>query len=234
MQLFFCPDILPGNTYLNAEESRHCARVLRKKKGDLIQITDGAGHLFKCVLDEISTGKCSFHVEHKERIAQPDFSIHIAIAPTKSTDRIEWFVEKAVEIGVQEISFVRCAFSERKNLNLERLQKKAVSAMKQSGRAWLPQLNEMTKLSSFANSHEAQQKFVAHLEDKGTDHLIDLGVPKKSYLVVVGPEGGFSEEEIKLLKDKNYAVARIGDYRLRTETAGIAVCSILNIINHSI
>ena len=234
MQLFYCPDILEGDTSLNAEESKHCVKVLRKKKGDHINVTDGSGHFFECFLDEINIKKCTFHVAQERTVELPGFSIHIAISPTKSLDRIEWFVEKAVEIGIEKISFIQSGFSERKHLNLDRLNKKAISAMKQSGRATLPQINGMTKLSSFVNSCEAEQKFVAHLDDTQTKHLISLAKPKKSYLVVIGPEGGFSSQEINLLQEKNFRKVKIGDYRLRTETAGITVCTTLNNINHFI
>ena len=232
MQLFYCPEILQGNTFLNPEESRHCVKVLRKNTGDYINITDGSGHMFECILDEINQKKCTFHINSQSTIQKPVFSVHIAISPTKNSDRIEWFVEKSVEIGIQKISFIQTSFSERKNINTERIQKKVISAMKQSGRTFMPEIFSMTSLSSFLNSVEADQKFVAHLEDSKTEHLINLAKPNKNYLVIIGPEGGFSDLEINILKDKDYIIAKIGDYRLRTETAGVAVCAILNDINH--
>lgn len=231
MQLFYCPEIEQGNTSLDAEESKHCSRVLRKKKGDLIRITNGTGKFFECTLEEVNPKKCSFHIDSEEIANAPECSIHIAIAPTKSADRIEWFVEKSVEIGIQQISFIETAFSERKHLNLDRLRKKAVGAMKQSIRASIPKLNALEKLNSFLSKSKADQMFVAHLEDDSTQHLMHAAKPKQDYVIVIGPEGGLTDAELQILEDQSYLIVKLGDHRLRTETAGIVACSILNNIN---
>ena len=231
MQLFYCLGIRSGNNQLDLEESRHCAKVLRKQSGDSIQLTDGLGKLYTAELIEVNPKKCSFKVTAEKEQQKPEFSIHIAIAPTKSLDRIEWFVEKAVEIGVDEISFIHTAFSERSRIKTERIRKKAIGAMKQSLRAHLPTINEMRKLDDFLPSVDENQKFVAHLEGDATVHLFDQATPAKDYLVLVGPEGGFSIDELLMIKNNNFCVAKLGNSRLRTETAGIVACAALNDLN---
>lgn len=232
MQLFYCPTIREGDTFLNQEESRHCVKALRKKSGDILQITDGFGNFYKCELKEVDHRKCSFSILSSNLTQKPDFSIQIAISPTKNLDRIEWFVEKAVEIGIDEISFIQTSYSERRSIKLERIKKKAISAMKQSMRAYLPIIHEMVPLNSFLKNSTADQKFVAHLENKETKHLLHEAKTSKKYLVLIGPEGGFSEEEILMIKENDFKVVKIGDYRLRTETAGIVACSTLHDINY--
>ncbi len=232
MQLFYCPEIVDGSDFLNLEESRHCVKVLRKMVGDLIHITDGSGKFYEAQLTDLNPKKCSFKILSTTPAEKNSYSIHIAIAPTKNSDRIEWFIEKAVEIGVDKISFIQTNYSERKNINLERIQKKAVSAMKQSVRAKLPDLGPMKKLKLFLDSNTEDQQFIAHLEGESTPYLEHLANPGNSYLILIGPEGGFSDKEILRIKEKQFKVAKIGDYRLRTETAGIVACTILNNINH--
>ena len=231
MQLFYCPNIQKGETYLNQEESRHCVKSLRKKSGDIIHITDGNGNFYVGIIEDVSQKKCTFQIQSKKSIQKPDYSVHIAIAPTKNSDRIEWFIEKSVEIGVQKISLIQSAFSERKTINFGRMEKKAISALKQSMRAYFPEIIDIKNLSSFLEIADGDQKFVAHLENIETEHLRDLAKPKKSYLIIIGPEGGFSDQEITMIKDKDYKMAKIGNHRLRTETAGIVACTILNDIN---
>jgi 16S rRNA (uracil1498-N3)-methyltransferase len=233
MQLFYCPQINEGLDFLGTEESRHCVKVLRKKTGDVIHLTDGSGKFYEAQLTDLNQKKCTFKILSSTTKNKNSFFIHIAIAPTKNSDRIEWFIEKAVEIGVDKISFLKTSFSERNNINLERIQKKAVSAMKQSARARLPEFVGIEKLNIFLKSNTEDQQFVAHLEGESTPNLGQLAFPGKNYLILIGPEGGFSDEEIVMIKEKQFKVAKIGDYRLRTETAGIVACTILNNINHS-
>jgi len=232
MQLFYCPDLKKGDNFLDPEESRHCIKVLRKKAGDLIQITDGIGHLCEARLKELNPKKCSFEIHSTIFSQKPGFSIHIAIALTKNTDRIEWFVEKTVEIGIDKISFIHTEYSERTRINLERMRKKAISAMKQSMRTHLPIISDVEKLDNFLATAKEDQKFLAHLENQQTKILKNMASPGKSYLILIGPEGGFSPEEISLITQKEFLMVKIGDYRLRTETAGIVACTLLNDINH--
>lgn len=234
MQLFYCEGIRDNQLFLDPEESHHCTHVLRKKTGDVIAITDGQGRIYQAQIENLNKKKCTFSVQSFEEFLRPEHHIHIAIAPTKSSDRIEWFVEKAVEIGVDKISFIYSEHSERKFLNLDRVKKKAKSAMKQSLRAYLPELAPLQTLHDFLEqTSEYQNKFIAHLDNKDSKHLADLAGKSEEYLILIGPEGGFSEGEVSLLKQQGYKAAKIGDYRLRTETAGIVACSILNDLNRS-
>ena len=231
MQLFYCPWINKGDDFLDIEESRHCVKVLRKKTGDLINITDGLGNFYQAELADLNSKKCFFKILSSKSVKKNNYSIHIAIAPTKNSDRIEWFIEKAVEIGVDKISLIQTSYSERKTINPDRIKKKAVSAMKQSVRAFLPELATMEKLNNFINSQIEDQKFIAHLESETTEYLEHLANPGNGYLILIGPEGGFSDEEISMAKSNQFKVVKMGDYRLRTETAGIVACAIFNNIN---
>jgi 16S rRNA (uracil1498-N3)-methyltransferase len=232
MQLFYCPGINKGDDFLDVEESLHCVKVLRRKTGDLINITDGLGNYYQAQLTDLNPKCCFFKVVSSKPEKKKNYTLHIAIAPTKNSDRIEWFIEKVVEIGVDKISFIQTSYSERKTINLDRIKKKAVSAMKQSVRAFLPELAKMEKLNNFFSSVTEDQKFIAHLEDETTEYLKNLVNPGNNYLILIGPEGGFSDEEILMAKRKQFQVVKIGDYRLRTETAGIVACTILNNINY--
>lgn len=232
MQLFYCSNIAKGENFLNPEESRHCAKVLRKISGDQIDITDGFGKFYQASLTDVNHKKCLFDILSSNETEPNNHSIHIAIAPTKNTDRIEWFIEKSVEIGIDKISFIQTIHSERKTINIERIKRKAVSAMKQSMRSYLPEISIMTKLPSFMNSiNDNGQKFIAHLENDRTPHLRQIVTSGSDVTILIGPEGGFEGDEISMAIDQQFKVVKIGNYRLRTETAGIAACTILNNIN---
>jgi len=232
MELFYCPDIKNENNILDPVESRHCTKVLRKKTGDLIDITDGLGNLYEARLTVQNKQRCSFEILSSKFFNKPGYTIHIAIAPTKNVDRMEWFVEKVVEIGIDKISFIETFFLERKVINLDRMRKKAISAMKQSIRTYLPVISGMIKLDKLLSSVKEEQKFLAHLENSHTRYLTSQALPGKSYLILIGPEGGFSEDEKSIITQKEFLITKIGDYRLRTETAGIVACTVLNEINH--
>jgi 16S rRNA (uracil1498-N3)-methyltransferase len=227
LSLFYQPDIEPH--YLSEEESRHAIKVLRLQRGDAIRITDGKGNFYDARITETGKHHCHFEILKTEKHPARDFQIHIAIAPTKNADRIEWFVEKAVEIGVEKISFLLCQNSERKSINLERIEKIAVGAMKQSQQAWLPQLTEMKKFDEVA--HElADQKFIAVVDATNPIHLKQLATPAQKYLVLIGPEGDFRMDEIETALQNGFNKVSLGANRLRTETAGLAACHILNLI----
>jgi len=232
MQLFYCSTIIDGENYLSQEESRHCTKVLRKKSGDLIQITDGLGNHYEGELTDVNPKKCGFKITSIKFRKKPYYSIHIAIAPTKNLDRIEWFVEKAVEIGIDKITFIQTAFSERKHIKINRIKKKAISAMKQSVRVYLPEISEMVNLNAFLKTAQGDQKFVAHLEGDETKHLLDEAKASQNYVILIGPEGGFSDDEISKIKENDFDIVKIADYRLRTETAGVVACATLNDINY--
>lgn len=226
MQLFYCPDI-SSTPILPIDEARHCIKVLRKKTGDEIDIIDGKGNLYQAELLNDNFKKCEVKITNTiSEFGKRDKYLHIAIAPTKNLDRIEWFVEKAVEIGVDKISFILTSNSERRNLKLDRIEKKAISAMKQSIKATLPILNELTTLKEFVSNCTNNQRFIAHLENEPKS-LTEFEL-KNNICMLIGPEGGFSEEEIDIAKEYNFTPTLLGKSRLRTETAGIVSCVILN------
>jgi len=233
VNLFYQPHIQNGIHYLDPEESRHCYRVLRKKSGDVIQITDGKGYRYQAKLTDTKSDKCSFTVESKQKEEKRPYTIHIALAPTKNPDRTEWFVEKAIEIGVDELSFLLCDNSERAALKTDRIEKLAISAMKQSLKCSLPKINHMVLLKDFIISNKAASKFIAYVDQTNPDYLQKLATPKSDYIVLIGPEGDFSKKELQLAIDYNYKKASLGPNRLRTETAGIVACHILNVINQT-
>ena len=216
---------------LSTEEAHHCLKVLRKSKGDEIDITDGEGTVYKARLTGTSVKSCTFEIVTSTVVKKSDYRISIAISPTKSPERMEWFVEKAVEIGIDKITFFQAEHSERSHLNMDRLHKKAVSAMKQSERAFLPTLEEMKSYSKVIEASDTTFKFIAHNEDQNTLQILDLVKKNESYTVLIGPEGGFSENEIKESLKKGFVPVKLGNQRLRTETAGLVACTILSMIN---
>jgi 16S rRNA (uracil1498-N3)-methyltransferase len=228
MNLFYQPN-LPEATYLDTEESKHCVKVLRMQAGDSIEVIDGKGSLFKADIIEANHKKCSFSILEKITTEQSSFRKHIAIAPTKNIDRIEWFVEKAVEIGIDEISFILCDHSERKVLKPERLEKKALSAMKQSYKFWMPKINELKPYNDFLQLKHKGMKSIAFVDFENPVQLKDLLDSKQDSLVLIGPEGDFSEQEVKLAEEAGFKKVGLGNSRLRTETAGIVACHLMNL-----
>lgn len=230
MNLFYQSDLPNGTLFLDEDESHHAVKVFRLAEGDPIEVTDGKGTLYTCRITKADARKCLFEITHT--VVQPSkpYFIHIAIAPTKNNDRMEWFVEKAVEIGVDQISFLLCQKSERKNINIERFQKQAISAMKQSHQSILPVLSPLEKFNRFI-VQDADQKFIAYVDHENPDHLKDKILKGKRYLVLIGPEGDFSKEELGLAEQNGFQKTSLGPNRLRTETAGLAACHILNLLN---
>jgi 16S rRNA (uracil1498-N3)-methyltransferase len=229
LNLFYQPEIPNGVFTLSPDESKHVIKVLRLKEGDRIDITDGKGVFYEAQITHPDSLKCVFAVQSTRAQARKAFRIHIAIAPTKNTDRIEWFVEKTVELGIDHISFILCANSERKSLKLDRLEKVAISAMKQSRQAWLPQLTPLLPLKDVLVS-DVKQKFIAFVDNQNSQHLKSAPAGG-DYLVLVGPEGDFSQEELQRAQERGFQKVSLGNNRLRTETAGLAACHILNLIN---
>jgi 16S rRNA (uracil1498-N3)-methyltransferase len=229
--LFYQPGIQYGSHFLDPEESRHAAKVLRKKAGDLIHITDGKGVLYTCKITDAKPDKCAFVIESSEQEKKKNFTIHIAIAPTKNPDRTEWFVEKAIEIGVDEITFLECDNSERTTIKTERLEKLAVSAMKQSLKLTLPKIHPIRQLQEVISELNSSKKFIAYVDQANTDELSRIANPKENYLVLIGPEGDFSPAELDLAITNGFKKVALGPARLRTETAGVVACHTLNLIN---
>lgn len=232
MQLFYQPGIPEGVHHLDPDESRHAAKVLRLKEGDPLSVTDGKGVLYEVQILRADFTKCTFRILNAHIQPQHQFHRHIAIAPTKNADRTEWFVEKAIELGIDQISFILCKNSERKVLNAERMEKIAVSAMKQSLQSCLPILTPLHPFRDILKS-SVNQKFIACVDPENPQHLKSLAQPGNNYLVLIGPEGDFAPDELQQALDNGFQKVSLGSTRLRTETAGLAACHILNLINSS-
>lgn len=227
MLLFYQSDI-EKTPVLSEEDSRHCVKVLRKNIKDKIFVVDGMGGLFECEITKAHEKKCEVRIlSVKREFEKRNNYLHIAIAPTKNADRIEYFIEKCVEIGIDEITLIQTKHSERKNQKTERLEKIAISAMKQSLKAYLPKINELTEFEKFIKIANYQAKFIAHLTEDAKP-LKDAAVDKTEVLIMIGPEGDFTNEEITKVKGAGFQVVTLGNSRLRTETAGVVACTITN------
>lgn len=211
---------------LTPEESWHCAKVLRFKAGDEIGLIDGKGNFYEGQLSVVNEKKCLANITFGPRIQNKHpYYLHLAIAPTKNIDRVEWLVEKAIEIGVDEISFVRCKNSERTVIKEDRLIKIAESAVKQSLQSYIPKINPLTNFADILKTN-ADLKFIAHCEEETKQHLKSFDLKNKTSLVLIGPEGDFSNDEIALAKSSGFTEISLGENRLRTETAGLYVCNV--------
>jgi 16S rRNA (uracil1498-N3)-methyltransferase len=232
MNIFFEPYI-KQNLCLNEEESRHAVKVLRLSVGDLLNVVDGKGGFYTCKVKSNHGKKCELNiVEEKQEFGKQDFCIHLIIAPTKNMDRMEWMLEKCVEIGIDEISFIQTRYSERKEIKTQRLEKIAIGAMKQSQKAYLPKINEMISWKEFLKINLPQsQKMIAHLEEGDRKLIQHFAKPKEKYTILIGPEGDFSQEEINQALKKGFQPVTLGNSRLRTETAGLVACHTLSVIN---
>lgn len=219
---------------LPSDEAMHATRVLRLKEGDEIFLMDGEGSFFKAQITVAATHHCYYEIlERQPQEPQWKGHLHLAIAPTKMIERMEWLVEKATEVGVDEISFLNCAFSERKIVKLPRLDKIAVSAVKQSHKAWKPVLNDMETFKAFMENPRPGRKYIAHCyEEVPRVNLFDeLRKPseEKDVTVLIGPEGDFSIDEVKLAVANGYQSVDLGKSRLRTETAGLAAVMMMQL-----
>lgn len=226
MQLFYNSDISKDSFEFSfdKEESKHIYKVLRKKEGDTIFVTNGLGYLFETNLIIASEKKCTVKIKSFEKQESSKFYLHLVVAPTKMNDRYEWFLEKATEIGVQEITPIICDHSERKVIKTERFFKIIESAMKQSNQFYLPKLNEPVAFKDFINQNHQGQLLIAHCEESNKKTLKDVIIPRDYYTILIGPEGDFSEKEIKTALDKDFIPVSLGQTRLRTETAAIVAC----------
>ncbi|MCK9162794.1 MAG: 16S rRNA (uracil(1498)-N(3))-methyltransferase [Bacteroidales bacterium] len=233
MQLFYCPDINPNQIFtLGKEESQHLIKVLRQKEGDKVHLTDGKGNLFEADILEANPRACIVKIVNtKEEYNKRDYYLHIAIAPTKNISRIEWFLEKATEIGIDEITPIICQHSERDVLKHERLEKIIISAMKQSLKAYMPKLNSPTPLLQVINNSTEKNKLIGYCIGDNRNQIKDIYKPKESVLIVIGPEGDFSEKEVEEAIKNNFQTITLGKERLRTETAGIYVVNIIHSLN---
>lgn len=229
--LFYAPEITT-ELQLPEIEAMHCIKVLRKKAGDIIQVTDGKGSFYQAEITEANIKHCRLKIfETRKQVSYWSGKIEIAIAPTKNMDRNEWFAEKATELGIDKISFLNCRYSERKEIKTERIEKILISAMKQSLKACLPQIQKMTDFKRFVEQDFPGQKFIAHCypeEKKMLSHAYEKG---ENVLILIGPEGDFSEEEVAFAKQKAFVPISLGESRLRTETAALTACQTIHIVN---
>lgn len=234
MQLFFNPELQHNSTSIvfDKEESRHIVRVLRKKEGDTLHITNGKGDLFTAEIQFANDKKCNATLinvqSHKKTW---DFYVHIALAPTKNNDRTEWFLEKATEMGIDEITPIICHHSERRNIKLDRFEKIIQSAMKQSLKYHQPVLNQPIGFSEFMAQHSNEICCIAHCEEGPKKTLKDHVKPKENVIILIGPEGDFSPQEIAMAIKQKYQPISLGASRLRTETAALVALQHLHFIN---
>ncbi|MEO6849688.1 MAG: 16S rRNA (uracil(1498)-N(3))-methyltransferase [Mucilaginibacter sp.] len=234
MQLFYTPgiDAASSTYYLDEEESKHCVRVLRLQPGDQVQLIDGKGNLYTASITDAHPKKTQLQiVSVQEQFNKRNHYLHIAVAPTKKIERLEWFLEKATEIGIDEISLIICQRSERKDAKVDRLNKIITAAIKQSIKAYHPVLNEPVALNKFLSNTFDGQKFIAHCEPGDKLSLKDQLAPRGNCLVLIGPEGDFTPKEISDALNSGFKAITLGESRLRTETAALEACFEVNFLN---
>ena len=227
MQLFYYPTLTENDEIfnLNKEESAHIIRVNRKTEGDKISITNGLGFIFITEIKTASASKCELKIVQVIPHNPQSYRLHLAVAPTKMNERFEWFLEKATEIGIQEITPIICDNSERRTINLPRYQKIIESAMKQSQKAFLPILNEPIAFSNFVKKDFSAQKFIAHCDSEFEKISLKKKIqPAQDCLILIGPEGDFSKKEISMATQNLFEGISLGSTRLRTETAAVIAC----------
>ena len=236
MRLFYNKNLTEDDSRLiiEREESRHIVRVLRKKVGDTIYVTNGKGVLFTTKIDVINKNNTELKVINSKKESKSKFHINIAVAPTKNNDRIEWFIEKSTEIGINTISTILCEKSERKKIKMDRLEKIIISAMKQSLQLHKPILQELVSFEGFIKNCKSDNKFIAHCKESEKLFLNNCKLKAKTISVLIGPEGGFSDNEIDLAEKHGFISVSLGNNRLRTETAAIAATQILSAYNADI
>ena len=228
MQLFYqkSPD---KEIILNSEESKHAIKVLRKKEGDIINFTDGKGGFYKAKITTANIKECKLQIiNSKKKLKQHNYYLHIAIAPTKNINRFEWFLEKATEIGIDEITPIICTNSERKIIKEMRCKKILISAMKQSLKYHLPKLNKTTTLNNLLEKSVDEKKYIAHCKNGQKKNLKEINTTEK-ILILIGPEGDFSTDEIETALQNKFKAVSLGLSRLRSETAGIIATHTINI-----
>jgi 16S rRNA (uracil1498-N3)-methyltransferase len=221
MNYFFCENLIGDSGALSTEEAAHCFKVLRKKEGDTIYILDGNGGEYSCEIELISKRELSFKVINKSVHERSSVNIHIAVAPTKNISRIEWLLEKATEVGVSEFTFLECEHSERKVIKEERLAKIVQGATKQSGNFYLPKMNGLVKFSEFITDLNIDRTFIGYCEGERKTLLSQLNQSDEDILLIIGPEGDFSNSEVELALSKGVSPISLGNTRLRTETAAL-------------
>lgn len=236
MQLFYAPNIEEHQTVaeLPEDEARHIIKVLRKSVGDTLYLTNGKGILFVGSIDFISKKQVGLKIESSETMPKPDYEAHLAIAPTKNANRIEWMTEKVVEIGVNSISFLHAHNSERSHFKLDRIERLATSALKQSHKFYLPKINALSSFEEFVkNSGDFDLKLIATCFGEARKGLHEVLKAKISVLILIGPEGDFSPAEVELAQKYGFQPVSFGVQRMRTETAALYACAAVAFVNQS-
>lgn len=233
MHIFYTPDITQNTYTLNEEESKHCVRVLRLAVGSEVNLVDGKGGFYTAEITSDNPKKVSLSILKVEtEFHKRNHYLHIAVAPTKNIDRIEWFLEKATELGIDEITPIITDRSERRVVKEDRLNKVITSAVKQSIKAYHPKLNDAISFDTFLKEPFDGDKLIAHCIDNGEKQYISkLVAPHQKYLILIGPEGDFTPDEVNLALNKGFKALTLGDNRLRTETAALSVCFEINYLN---
>lgn len=236
MQLFYAPDLAGPDYTLGEEESRHCVRVLRLGRGDTLHITDGRGNLYRCRITDDDPRRCTVRVSEVEReYGRLPYRLTLGVAPTKQIERFEWFLEKATEVGVDTLVPLETARSERRTIKADRENRVVTAAMKQSLKAYHPCLRDMTPLRTLLKEPFAGQKFIAHCDgarsEQGKGYLYDLLRPGGDVLLLIGPEGDFTPEEIDAALAHGFREVSLGNQRLRTETAAVAAAVLVSVRN---
>lgn len=235
MFLFYAPNITENVYTLPETESRHCIKALRLKQGDQILLTDGKGNLFDaCIIDD-NISHCSLEITQQKYVGNNfPYHLHIAVAPTKNSDRYEWFAEKAVEIGISEITALICKNSEKTHLKSNRIERVFIAALKQSMRCVLPVFNPETPFPKFVQSAKESQKFIAYCgeEESPLPLLQHICQRNTDTLLLIGPEGDFTPQEVALAKQNGFIPVSLGKSRLRTETAALVACNTVHFINN--
>ena len=217
----------PDTFTLSEETSKHVIQVLRMKAGEHLQLTNGKGYLMKAEITDDNRKKCIVRKVSAEQIRQAEKKITIAISPLKNTSRFEWFLEKATEMGVSEIIPLLCQRTEKQHHRIDRLNNILVSAMLQSKQSWLPLLHEPTRFESVIRLYSSVQKLIAHCEDDDNKKQLAGLKKENSVIILIGPEGDFTPEEVSFAKDSHFVPVALGDTRLRTETAGVFAAALL-------
>jgi 16S rRNA (uracil1498-N3)-methyltransferase len=233
MQIFYAPGITGNNWILDEKESRHCVRVLRMKNGTPVKVIDGKGNLHEGVISKADPSECEIKIHNVVTgFEKRNYRLHIAISPLKNPERFEWFVEKCVEIGIDEITPLICKNTEKQKINPQRINKIIISAMKQSLKAGLTILNEPVSFEEFINRDFQSSNMIAHCSPAGEKFKIDqVCIKGTDALFLIGPEGDFTEKEIDMATSSGFKPVHLGSSRLRTETAGIAACYSIYFLN---
>lgn len=233
MQLFFHDNISENTFHLDPEESKHMIKVLRKNQGDTVDFTNGLGYLFHCVILDPNPKKAGLKVMERFYEPEDDYHIHLAICPSKNPERMEWMIEKITEIGVHEITLMESEHSERSFLKLDRLEKKIVAACKQSLKTRIPKLNPVCPMEKVVvnKKFDTYQRFIAYIDKENSQHLFEKTEANRKYLILIGPEGDFSPQELDIAFKNFFLPCSLGKSRLRTETAGLVAVHTLQLVN---